>query len=72
MVWLAKNHGDASIWHHQFVRKHLSTKQALPPNLGHVKICACSFPELLREVTDYPGKASNLKLGDNNANDNTT
>jgi hypothetical protein len=43
-----------------------STKQALPPYLSYVKICACIFPDLLREVTDYPGKALNLKLGDSN------
>ncbi|MDH5696697.1 MAG: hypothetical protein OEZ00_08910, partial [Dehalococcoidia bacterium] len=43
-----------------------STKQALSPDFGHVKICIRSFLELLKEVTDYPGKALNLKLGDSN------
>jgi len=69
MGWLAKNRGSISFWHHRFIRNHLSTKQALPPNLGHVKICIRSFLELLREVTDYPGKAVNLKLGDSNEKD---
>jgi hypothetical protein len=41
----------------------------LPPNFGHVKICIRSFLELLKEVTDYAGKASNLKLEDSNGKD---